>query len=93
MKDLYLRFTDAREMEQQLLKAGYQSGEDGLYHPDICTDIIGIIYIADNPDAKEPEYKPVPGWHVNLRIIRDDFDTSLLDTFSINPAPPYRVWA
>ena len=54
-------------------------------------DIIGVIYKA----ALEGEMVPVPGWHVNLRILGDYMraEAEAIDTdFGVEPATPHRTW-
>lgn len=94
MKDLFLRFTDADEMRQQLMVAGFIADEEGggLYHPDISLDIVGIITNTIG-DAESVEYVIEPGYHVNLRVINDELDLSKLIDFVVTPKTPARVWA
>lgn len=94
MRDLYLRFSDAAEMRHELIEFGFQNDEEqgGLYHPGICLDVIGVISTAVGEE--EPfEYITEPGYHLNLRVVDDALDLSGLDSFTVNPKTPARVWA
>jgi hypothetical protein len=94
MRDFYLRFADAEEMRTQLIAAGFVVDEEqgGLYHPDICLDVVGVITITTG-DVESVECVTEPGYHVNLRVINDDLDLSRLNGFVVNPKTPARVWA
>ncbi|MFO3907790.1 hypothetical protein AAHD62_25360 [Enterobacter hormaechei] len=94
MKDLFLRFTDADEMRQQLMVAGFIADEEGgcLYHPYICLDVVGVITTIVG-DGEAVEYVSEPGYHVNLRVINDDLDLCKMDGFVVTPKTPARVWA
>lgn len=100
MRDLYLRFADAKEMRQQLVAAGFMDDEEqgGLYHPSISLDVIGVISVTTeikNPgkDNEIIQYASLPGYHVNLRVTDDSLELTTLDPFTISPVSPYRVWA
>lgn len=100
MRDIYLRFTDTGEMHKKLIAAGFVKDEeqDGLYHPDISLDVIGVITVpAEIKNAgKENEiikYTSLPGYHVNLRVVDDSLELALLKPFTVFPSSPYRVWA
>ncbi|MFO3903836.1 hypothetical protein AAHD62_04815 [Enterobacter hormaechei] len=94
MKDLFLRFTDADEMRQQLMVAGFIADEEGggLYHPDICLDVVGVITTIVG-DGEAVEYVSEPGYHVNLRVMDDELDLSELNDFVVIPKTPARVWS
>lgn len=75
--DLYLKFADEAQSIEVL--DGYEGS----------VDVIGVIYNVDNTDPENPVYTPMDGWHVNTRG-----PMSLdLETFSVIPANPRRVWA
>ncbi|CAM8673335.1 hypothetical protein [Leclercia sp. M-A074-M] len=100
MRDLYLRFNDADEMRTQLIAAGFVDDEEqgGLYHPDISLDIVGVItvpaeVINSGEENEVIKYTTEPGYHVNLRVMNDSFDSSGLNDFVVNPKTPARVWA
>lgn len=94
MKDLYLRFPSEEEAQQQLIAFGFQSDKEqgGLYHPDICLDVVGVITTSTG-EAESVEYVTESGYHVNLRVVNDDLDLSSLNGFAVNPKTPARVWA
>ena len=94
MKDLYLRFSSKEEAQQQLISFGFEYNEEqgGLYHADICLDVVGVITTTTS-DAESVEYVTEPGYHVNLRVINDGLDLSSLNGFAVNPKTPARVWA
>lgn len=94
MKDLYLRFTSQEEAQQKLIAFGfeYKKEQGGLYHPDICLDMVGVITTSTG-DAGSVEYVTEPGYHVNMRVINDGLDLSSLNGFAVNPKTPARVWA
>lgn len=100
MRDLYLRFNDANQMRTQLIKAGFVDDEEqgGLYHPDISLDIVGVITVPAeviNPGEENEviKYTTEPGYHVNLRVMNNSFDLSVLNDFVVTPKTPARVWA
>lgn len=94
MKDLFLRFADAKEMRTQLIAAGFLVDEerDFLYHEDISLDVVGNITTSVG-DEDSMEYTTEPGYHVNLRVINNDLDLSKLNGFVVSPKTPARVWA
>lgn len=93
MKDLYLKFDHQQQAERTLLQAGFLPDESGaVYHPEVCTDVIGVIYTPVNPDAEAPDYQPEPGWHINLRVV-GELSTDAFAPFVVNPDTPARVWA
>lgn len=69
--------------------------------PDYAIDIVGIIYeptgnmLTDPSGIEYPETAPVPGWHVNIRLIgdarRDDVE-AVNATHGVTPSSPSRVW-
>jgi hypothetical protein len=46
------------------------------------TDTIGVIY---------KDEQPIPGWHVNVRLV-DGEDGSTLAPFAVTPTTPLRIW-
>ena len=94
MSDLYLRFSDAAEMRHELIDFGFQNDDEQgcLYHPGICLDVVGVILTTVGEE--EPfEYITEPGYHLNLRVVDEALDLSGLDSFTVNPKTPARVWA
>lgn len=95
MRDLYLRFADVDEMQSVLMDFGFQKEEEqaGLYHPDICLDVVGVMFDPKSMEEENPEVIELPGYHANVRVINDELDISALDDFTIHPETPSRVWA
>jgi len=100
MRDLYLRFNDADEMRTHLIAAGFMDdeGQGGFYQPDISLDIVGVITVPAeviNPGEENEVIKYItePGYHVNLRVMNDSLDLSVLNDFVVTPKIPARVWA
>lgn len=95
MRDLYLRFADADEMELALLEFGFKEDEEqgGLHYPDIGLDVAGVMYEPVSPEDEDPDYVELPGFHVNMRVIDDQLDMTALDDYIIHPKTPSRVWA
>jgi len=52
-------------------------------------DTIGIIY--KRQDDPEADPVPIPGWHVNVRLV-DGEDADALEPFVVEPRAPSRVW-
>lgn len=93
MRDLYLRFSGAAEMRRELIDFGLQDDESqGLYHPGICLDVVGVITTSVGED-ESIQYVEEPGYHVNLRVTDDGLNLSALDAFTVTPKTPARVWA
>lgn len=85
--DLYLKFDD----EAQATSLLYASGQ-ALY---MNIDTIGIIYEEQPPlpDSDGPQAPvPLPGWHVNVRLVDGEDDTPLMP-FTVHPVHPRRVWS
>jgi hypothetical protein len=85
--DYYLSFPDEAAAKTVLYGA-----EDMPNFANI--DTIGILYERqevtdpDNP----PEPIPIPGWHINIRLV-DGEDAEALQAYEVHPAVPRRVWA
>lgn len=61
------------------------------------TDVIGVIsrptgQMVEVDGVSVPEMAPLPGWHVNVRLLPDE-DGSALAPYSVTPSAPMRVWA
>lgn len=94
MRDIYLRFTDADEMRLVLMDLGFQIEEKGgMQHPEICLDVVGVMFEPQNPDEENPELIELSGYHANVRVVNPQLDVSALDDFTIHPETPSRVWA
>jgi hypothetical protein len=64
-------------------------------------DIIGVIQeatgnmLTDDEGMEYPEIAPVPGWHINLRILGDYMraEAEAIDAeYGVEPATPHRTW-
>ena len=69
---------------------------------DYAIDVVGVIYeptgvmLTDAEGNEYPETAPVPGWHVNLRLLNDtmrDAAEALDAAYGVTPSSPSRVWA
>lgn len=54
-------------------------------------DTIGVIYKPTGGTDEEPVMSPIPGWHVNVRLISGE-DASALEPYAVTPTTPMRVW-
>lgn len=59
-------------------------------------DTIGVIYkptgeMLQGEDGPYPAVAPVPGFHVNIRLVEGE-DGEALEPFVIQPKSPVRVW-
>ena len=72
-----------------------------MHTPDYAIDVVGTISeptgnILTDADGNEyPEMAPVPGWHINIRLMGDArrADVEALDNlYGITPNSPSRVW-
>lgn len=95
MRDLYLRFTDAEEMKLALQEFGFQEEVDqgGLHYPEICLDVVGVMYEPTSMEEEHPETIALPGYHANMRVVNDLLDMTALNDFIVTPKTPARVWA
>ena len=66
------------------------------YRPNFTNiDTIGVMYKGGEWDAEGNVVTPpteLAGWHVNVRLINDESDETLLP-FVVTPVTPQRVWA
>ena len=104
--DFFLVLPDESSM-YTILPDFYQNDEEGVpelkqYTNDYWLDVVGTIYdptgiTITSPDGMEyPEIAPVPGWHINIRLIGDNYRqiVEALDvTYGSNPVTPRRVFA
>lgn len=105
--DYYLRGTDRETTRAALLTAGLTcevvlpDGEpQRLPAEGVCISAIGTIYEGGEWDADGGVITAptaVPGWHVNLRLMRPltVAEEGALAGMLVEPGPatPYRVWA
>lgn len=54
-------------------------------------DTIGVIYKRTGGTDEEPVMEPLPGWHVNVRLIPGE-DAAALKPYAVTPTTPMRVW-
>jgi hypothetical protein len=99
--DKYLAFTDEAAAKAVLyrIEGAVEATEDteaveGYEVPNYANiDTLGILYERqevtdpDNP----PEPIPIPGWHVNVRVVEGE-DPTALQPFAITPNNPRRIW-
>lgn len=83
MIDLCLRFPDEAVFLDALRPLGMTEIEDSIER--VIPGAHAIDVIGEIPGH--------PGYHANLRILADDFDTSALAAFEVHPTNPVRVWA
>lgn len=96
MIDKYLRTNDQAELYAIFDSLGWFSEEILITSThDYAIDEIGVINNVDDTDPENPIITPVPGYHCNIRFMRDltEQETTALDPITI-PAPntPNRVW-
>lgn len=67
---------------------------------DYAIDVVGEISEPTGVTLYEegypyPEMAPVPGWHVNIRLINDTYlpEMETLSAYHVTPDTPHRVWA
>jgi hypothetical protein len=52
-------------------------------------DTLGVLY--ERQDDPEAEPVPLPGWHINIRLV-DGEDAEALQAYEVHPTVPRRVW-
>jgi hypothetical protein len=92
MTDLYLSFPDEAAAKAVLyriegaVEANAEMGVEAKEGYEVAnfanTDTIGVIY---------KDEQPIPGWHVNVRLV-DGEDGSTLAPFAVTPTTPLRIW-
>jgi len=94
--DLYLKFADEAEsiavLYTEVPTEWNEEGEPIAWYtkPNYANiDTLGILYVEQD----DPEAEPIPeeGWHINVRVV-DGEDAAPLETFSVHPTVPRRVW-
>jgi hypothetical protein len=98
MNDLYLAFPDQAAADAVLYTThAAVTNEEGnvtaeaYVTPNYANiDTLGILY--ERQDAPEAEPVPIPGWHINIRLVDGENAAPLL-AFEVHPALPRRVWA
>lgn len=101
MTDLYLSFADeaaARAVLYRIEGAVEADPENGIEAQEgyevanyANIDTIGVIYKRTGGTDEEPMMEPLPGWHVNIRLMPGE-DAAALELFEVYPNTPMRVW-
>jgi hypothetical protein len=52
-------------------------------------DTLGVLY--ERQDDPETEPVPLPGWHINIRLVEGE-NAEPLQAFEVHPTVPRRVW-
>lgn len=104
MIDYYLKFSTEQEAFQAFQEAGYTSQDENgnefvisATH-DYCVDLIGTITEGGKWEYQGEEFvmteAPVtlPGYHVNVRILRGDIAENLKQFVINTPQTPYRIF-
>ena len=101
MTDLYLSFPDeaaAKAVLYRIEGAVEADPENGIEAQEgyevanyINIDTIGVIYKRTGGTDEEPVMEPLPGWHVNVRLMPGE-DAAMLEPFAVYPKTPMRVW-
>lgn len=106
MRDFYLKFpsreTAVALAEQFGLYVVDSQGGELLISAShqMAIDVVGTVYeptgnTVTNNGMTSPEMAPVPGWHINIRVLDDAYPvpTEVLAPFLITPGPTHRRWA
>ena len=98
MNDLYLAFPDQATADAVLYtthdavtdEEGNVTAEAYVTPNYANIDTLGILY--ERQDDPEAEPVPIPGWHINIRLV-DGENAEPLQEFEVHPTLPRRVWA
>jgi hypothetical protein len=98
MTDLYLSFPDQATADAVLYtthdavtdEEGNVTAEAYVTPNYANIDTLGILY--ERQDDPEAEPVPIPGWHINIRLV-DGENAEPLQEFEVHPTLPRRVWA
>jgi hypothetical protein len=101
MTDFYLAFPDQAAADAVLYTVhDAVTDEDGnvtieaYVTPNYANiDTLGILYerqVIVDPD-NPPEPIPVPGWHINIRLVEGE-NAAPFEGFEVHPTLPRRVW-
>jgi len=97
MTDLYLAFPDQAAADAVLYtthdavadEEGNVTAEAYVTPNYANIDTLGVLY--ERQDDPEAEPIPLPGWHINIRLV-DGEDAEALQAFEVHPTVPRRVW-
>lgn len=94
MTDLYLCFSDEEQANLVLYNIDEEGNKTPVY---LNTDVIGTIYKPTGETQEidgmvTPITEPLPGWHVNIRLL-DTEDGNPLEAYVVQPTTPMRIWA
>lgn len=98
MTDLYLAFPDQTTADAVLYTThDAVTDEDGNAAAEAYVtsnyaniDTLGVLY--ERQDDPEAEPIPLPGWHINIRLVGGE-NAEILQSFAVTPTTPARVWA
>ena len=97
MTDLYLAFPDQATADAVLYtthdavtdEEGNVTAEAYVTPNYANIDTLGVLY--ERQDDPEAEPIPLPGWHINIRLVEGE-DAEALQGFEVHPTLPRRVW-
>jgi hypothetical protein len=102
MTDFYLAFPDQAAAKAVLyrIEGAVEATEDteaveGYEVANYANiDTLGVLYERQDVIDPEnpPEPIPLPGWHINIRLVEGE-DAEPLQAFEVHPTVPRRVWA
>jgi hypothetical protein len=98
MTDLYLSFPDQAAADAVLYtthdavtdEEGNVTAEAYVTPNYANIDTLGVLY--ERQEDPEAEPIPLPGWHINIRLVEGE-DAEALQDFEVHPTVPRRVWA
>jgi hypothetical protein len=89
-----------RDYDRELTEEEQALGADNfaIKHIEVANyaniDTLGVLYerqeIIDPENPPEPI--PLPGWHINIRLVEGE-DAEPLQAYEVHPTVPRRVWA
>lgn len=91
MRDLTLKFADKADFSAFLGKINWDDNES--IQDVILLDVIGYTYTDISKSEEVEVIVKNDGYFVNVRVIEDDFDTSIFDGFVIELEENIRSWA
>ena len=106
MTDYFLKFNSEAEAKAVLYRvegatpADPETGTPATEGYEVLNfaniDTVGIIYkptgeMLQGEDGAYPAMAPIPGWHVNVRVMPGE-DVTLIEPHMVTPTLPVRVW-